>query len=1455
MRYTLRVFRTLPRTASLEPLGYDMLNDDNPSTFWVKASPAIERFEGLLGDFFNAVFGRIEGLLTRFIGSANRRRIETMNPAVEEISALEPEYQAMSDEELRRQSEIFRGLLNGLIPLDDSPVVETGSSLTALRSRVRDRIRKRVRIGKVASVTLDDLLPDAFAACREAGRRVLEMRHYDVQLMGGIVLHTGDIAEMITGEGKTLVATLPAYLNALDEKGVHVVTVNDYLARRDMEWMSPLYTSLGLTVGAIWSGMEPADRQKAYGCDITYGTNNEFGFDYLRDNMRQARKGDLRYSARMQQAQRLPLNFAIIDEVDNILIDEARTPLIISGPAHGGTSRYALVDKLTRQLQEGVHFEVNRKDRSTLFTDDGVRFTEELVNKTLRDIGEKGSLESFYSAGQTKWPTGRLLDGKRKEYYAIRNVDWPHLIDNSLKAHFLYNNGVNYIVKDGEVVIVDEFTGRLMPGRNWSDGLHQAVEAKERVKIKEENQTLATITLQNFFKLYGKLSGMTGTAMTEVNEFIKNYDLDVVTLPTNRPLKRDNFSDLVYRTEKEKEDAVVDEIERMNKWDVLSLASSREEIWCRLQKETDDKITFKRKGLNKPETIDRSDVEEIQYRGRPILVGTISIEKSEHIGALLAKRGIEHQVLNAKHHESEAEIIAQAGRKSRVTIATNMAGRGTDIILGGNAEALAWVKLRDKHGYQSRLEVSPEEWGLVQEIEEEFSMKAEGDEIRKMGGLHVIGTERHEARRIDRQLQGRCGRQGDPGSSRFFLSLEDDLMKIFGGEWVGRLMGSLGMEEGQAIESKIVSRRVEGAQKKREEYNSDIRKNLLEYDEVMDEQRKRAYGYRQRILNGCECKQLLFDMFDKEIAVNLGNYLDKDYCPTEFAVFANRRLGMGAEGGVSQTKLRPRDFRHSSFDQAEEYSKDYAKRKVEGQIYELIEENLPEEEEPNVWKWEGLTTLFNSNYVENEQGGKRNKEIEPFLAANLKKMERDEVAALLIETAKQSIESTDLSDGRKLLELNYGRHKACEWVQDKFGIELDFDEIAELEIEDIQTLVLGRVDAEFEEKQVRFPVEGAKQHFSRRDPKTGLIHFDRPGVADWAQHRFDAELDLEELKSKQRREIEEILIECSRKNTTVAEEKLREAREHLDEMFTAQAPEDEKNVVEQYAKIKHESTETFLRWMNEEYLNVMTLKDATSFPKEKLERQVAAIVEMRYRREYPKYRTNPETTQQLNNDIHEAIRFLNDAFVAQSDNDADPPTDAKLDPEHEETQVFCDWLNENYSNAMTDLSLVDVPREDLESRVDANVEARYRPEMQRQIRTLILQNLDTSWRDHLLAMDQLRSALGLVGYAQRDTKVEYKREGMQYFEKMWAELNSNVTQLIFKLKDSEEESEVEAAPQMTETHDSPDEILSQQESAIEGTQKSDNKKEPFRRQNEKTRRNDPCPCGSGKKYKRCCGQE
>src|SRR5688572_29917269 len=634
----------------------------------------LERIWEILTGIGNATLGRFERAITGLFGSANARFLKRLQPKVEAIGALEPKYHAMTDEELRAQTVEFR---------------------------------RRLAAGE----TLDDILVEAFAVCREAGRRFIGLRHYDVQMLGGMILHEGNIAEMVTGEGKTLVATLPAYLNALnaislDDEGnprgsVHVVTVNDYLARRDMEWMGPLYTGLGLTVGAIQSGMGSAERQKAYACDITYGTNNEFGFDYLRDNMRVAARGDDRYPAQQQQAQG-PLKFAIIDEVDNILIDEARTPLIISGPAEDDVTKYTRADKVARQLKKDVHFEVKEKEHTANLTDEGVREAERLAG-----------VESFYTAG---------------------NMQWPHLIDNSLKAHHLYKLDVNYVVQDGEVVIVDEFTGRLMPGRHWSDGLHQAVEAKEGVPIKEENQTLATITLQNFFKLYGKICGMTGAALTEASEFWKIYKLDVIGVPTNKPLRRTIHPDVIYRSEPEKFTAIADEIERINRWTSVQLTDGSI-VSGNVRREDEKSVELQLPESKQTELIPRNKVKEIQPPGRPVLVGTVSIEKSERLSGLLDRRGIKHEVLNAKHHKREAEIVAQAGRKSAVTIATNMAGRGTDIILGGNPETMAWAQLQDK--YETRLDVPQDEWHkLVLDIEHREGMKVEGDEVKKLGGLH-----------------------------------------------------------------------------------------------------------------------------------------------------------------------------------------------------------------------------------------------------------------------------------------------------------------------------------------------------------------------------------------------------------------------------------------------------------------------------------------------------------------------------------------------------------------------------------------------------------------------------------------------------------------------------------------------------------------------------------------------
>ncbi|MHC4176469.1 MAG: preprotein translocase subunit SecA, partial [Planctomycetota bacterium] len=933
----------------------------------------LARVWDVLGYVFGGVARVIERSVTGVFGSSNARYLKKLQPQVEAINALERKCQEMTDAELKEQTGKFR---------------------------------KRLAAGE----TLDDLLVEAFAVCREAGRRFLGMRHFDVQLMGGIVLHRGSIAEMVTGEGKTLVATLPAYLNALvpiqkDAEGnprgsVHVVTVNDYLARRDMEWMGPLYMSLGLTVGAIQSNMETSQRQKAYASDITYGTNNEFGFDYLRDNMRPAAQADDSYPKHMQQVQGR-LHFAVVDEVDNILVDEARTPLIISGPAHDDVTRYSRADRISRQLSKGVHFEVNEKEHSAHLTDDGVRAAEKLAG-----------VESFYTAG---------------------HMEWPHLIDNSLKAHHLYKRDVNYVIKDGEIVIVDEFTGRLMPGRNWSDGLHQAVEAKEGVRVKEENQTLATITLQNFFKLYDKLCGMTGTAMTEAAEFWKIYKLDVIAIPTNVPLERLNHPDVIYRTEREKYEAVAEEIEQLHRWDVVHTRDRQTQVG-KIVRESEEAVELQPKGSKRRETISQDQIVEIERRGRPILVGTVSIERSELISKALEQRGIPHQVLNAKHHQREAEIVAQAGRKNAVTIATNMAGRGTDIILGGNPEAMAWAQLQEK--YPSRLEVPPNEWDtLVGEIEQREQMQAEGREVAAMGGLHIAGTERHEARRIDLQLRGRCGRQGDPGSSRFYLSLEDDLMRIFAGEWVKNILTRLGMKEGEAIESRMVSRRIEGAQKKVEERNFEIRKNLLEYDEVMDEQRKRVYTYRQNILDGANCKRLVLEMIDQQVDHYLGQFLAKDYGTETFTKWAAKELSI---------ELDARDFRGMDFRDAEGFAKDQAERLVEGQLQEAIDENLPDEVDTREWNWEALAKMANTRWRLSVRD------------RDLKRVGRDDVAEFLIEKARAAVQRIDLGQGARFLEPDFGVQSACGWVRHKFGVELAPDEVRQLEPAPFKELVRTR---------------------------------------------------------------------------------------------------------------------------------------------------------------------------------------------------------------------------------------------------------------------------------------------------------------------------------------------------------------------------------------------------------------
>ncbi len=708
----------------------------------------------------------IDKALSKIFGTKHDRDMKALTPLVEEIGRLEPELAALPLDGLRSRLGEIRERV-------ESELKDLPSDLEARRAKTRS--------------VLDPFLPRVFALVREAGKRTIGQRHYDVQLRGGAVLHQGKIAEMRTGEGKTLVATLPVTLNAIAGRGAHVVTVNDYLARRDAEWMGRIYTALGLTVGCIQHDLDDAARREAYACDITYGTNNEFGFDYLRDNM----KFEL-----TQMVQR-PHFFALVDEVDSILIDEARTPLIISGPSEGDVDIYYRCDRIVPKLVRGEEIKDKYGNKTTTgdyLVDEKAHtaaLTEEGVGKCERLLG----VENLYD------PT---------------NIDVLHACQQALRAHTLYKRDVNYVVKDGQVIIVDEFTGRLMPGRRWSDGLHQAVEAKEGVKIERENQTLATVTLQNYFRMYDKLAGMTGTADTEAAEFDKTYKLDVVVIPTNRPMVRQDHQDVVYRTEREKFDAVVEEIV------------------------------------------------ELHEKKQPVLVGTISIEKSEHLGQLLKKRGVPHVVLNAKYHEQEAAIVAQAGQPGRVTIATNMAGRGTDILLGGNPEFLARQRSRGR---------TVEEHEKL--LEEALSECAEAhEEVIAAGGLHIIGTERHESRRIDNQLRGRAGRQGDPGSSRFYLSLEDDLMRIYGSDRLSGLMKRLGMEEGVPIEHRWVTKSIERAQKQIEARNFDTRKHLLQYDDVMNKQREEIYRLRKEILTGA---------LSHEYVVNLAEDVAEDFvdrhCP------------------------------------------------------------------------------------------------------------------------------------------------------------------------------------------------------------------------------------------------------------------------------------------------------------------------------------------------------------------------------------------------------------------------------------------------------------------------------------------------------------------------------------------------------------------------------------------------
>jgi preprotein translocase subunit SecA len=1196
------------------------------TSFWDSLSDGLSAFSEGVGKVLTRIMGSSNERLVRKLGYVRPAKGATAHTVVSgsllaQINSFEPKMQALSDEQLRETTPQFR---------------------------------QRLANGE----KLDDLLPEAFAACREAAKRTKNMRHFDVQMLGGVVLHRGNIAEMVTGEGKTLVATLPACLNALEQKGVHVVTVNDYLARRDCEWMLPIYKALGITAGYIQSDMEAADRRKAYDCDITYGTNSEFGFDYLRDNMKPARWGDPLFDPHYHQCQKA-LNYAIIDEVDNILIDEARTPLIISGQAFTDVRRYNKANDIAVALTDlqksapGKYYEIKEKEHTCHLTDEGIRKAEELAG-----------VESFYTAG---------------------NMEWPHLIDNALKAHHLYKKDKRYAVMRNDenemaIIIIDEFTGRLMLGRQWSDGLHQAVEAKharDGVKIKEETQTLATVTLQNFFKMYKKLAGMTGTAMTEADEFWKIYKLEVIAIPTNKPLIRINSPDMIFRTEKEKWKAVVDEVVEVNK------------------------------------------------TGRPMLVGTTDVDKSLKLSEMFKRRGIKHELLNAlpEHAAREAEIVAQAGRIGAVTISTNMAGRGTDIILGGNPETMAWARLKNK--YASRLDVPEAEWKTnVDEIEQKEKMKEEGRRVAGMGGMHIVGTERHDARRIDNQLRGRAGRQGDPGSSRFFLCLEDDLMRIFAGEWVSGLLQRLGMEEGQAIESRMVSRRISAAQKKVEERHFDSRKNLLEYDEVMDHQRKEVYGYRQKILEGANCKALIVAMFDKQIDLAVERFLDRDYGSATFAEFASNRLGVEFDAA---------HFARASYDEADKAAHEKALRAVHTQVQEALDENLGAEE-ASEWNWQALSNMVNSRW------GLKTTE------RQFKQMGKENLDQYLIEHATKAVENIDLSDGNPFLEPDWGVRSLCDWARLKFQIKLNPEELAGKNEESIKKVLSDRIKELYHQKEVAFPVTAAMARFmADRSSAGGGQRYNREGLFHWANDRFP------------------------------------QSRERLTE-------------------------ETFRTESRPKLLSLLLEISKSVYPAKGME----------------------------------AI----EAKLAEEFEGRNRPADA------EEAHVLGEFARTELMLNVTDAELTGVAADGIREMLLNRFDLAHRPEMRQMERSLLLNQLDVSWKNHLYTMDHLRDTIGLRGYAQEDPKTMYKQEGMKEFRIMWDGIEDKVTEMVFRMEETEAFQEslwvIGAA-----THDTALRGVPEANGVVTNSGQSDKKPEPIRNRGERIGRNDPCPCGSGKKYKNC----
>jgi preprotein translocase subunit SecA len=1324
----------------------------------------------------------VSKLLTAVFGSRNERLLKYYRRAVERVNELAPRIQAMSDEQLKdRTQEMRAGIATGKI----RPADVRDEALAIIRESMDRNIgirqifnpeenfdpdrfddemleaydqvqRQMIQSGTPwQRVSIPPKLYDAVRKLYPESRPPFRARPFDVQLIGGLVLYEGKIAEMATGEGKTFVAPLACFLRVLEGMHCHVVTVNDYLVRRDANWVRPAFEALGMSVGYIQSEMEPGGeaRRNQYECDVTYGTNSEFGFDYLRDNMKE--RVDLQVQG--------PLDYAIVDEVDSILIDEARTPLIISGAAHDDAPKYRAADLVARKVIElNKPWDDNEKKIDAAkrtakaaegdmdkFKGDKTRIEEARARKekaeqelaALED--KKKSITQYYEVELDRKSVHLTHEGIAAaqefagvgSFYVGNNMEWPHLMEQAMRAHVVYEKDKDYVVErsgrsgEVEVIIVDEYTGRKMEGRQWSDGLHQAVEAKEKVQIKQETQTLATITLQNFFKLYKALAGMTGTAMTEAEEFTKIYSLEVVNIPTNRPVIRLDTEDRVYRSEREKWESILEEIKLY------------------------------------------SDA------GRPVLVGTTSVETSEMLSNLLKRKyGIDHEVLNAKQHEREAHIVAKAGQTHQnvhgetvgnVTVATNMAGRGTDIKLA--PETLWDVEPRDDDsveggykytitqrstGKKTELDPSHAQWPV-------FQFSPDG---KPVGGLHVIGTERHTARRIDNQLRGRSGRQGDPGSSRFYVSLQDDLMKMFAGDWVIRVLGWLGMEEGMAIEDKRITKGILRAQKKVEERNFLARKNLLEYDEVMDYQRTSFYGLRQQVLEGRDVDQVIWGMINDSIKDAVDKYITQDYLANVISEWSRTNF---------EVSIEPNDLRGMhTIEELEPYIKEQAKAEAQTTITASLDEFLGEGEEDEEgtksWDVKGLSTWAMSRFHVN------------LPQTQIKKMSKDEVEEKLRETAIEQIDKRDCAGLMKYLDPLFAEGELAAWARDKFDIQIDPKEFlledghSRKPADEIVDLVQSRARTAYARREIEYPVDHTLTFaFGGEEAST-----DNPYAADyvraWARMKFGADLSLEHIRAMSVRRLRDELIGLQEKVL-------------VDGGLEAQVDQILRESGDDHAALANSASARFATRLTE--------KDFA-----------------------PEHANGNGSASNGDGEVLAAAK---------------PPRDVVLKA-----------ARQFYRKELTDLE-----------------------------QFVLIQIFDQSWKDHLYAMDMLRSGIGLQAFAERDPRVLYKKEGYEYFRQMMAGVRDKVTDLIFKARvvgatqarsvyreTAAEHADAggygvgeniqRTAAELGPAAVPPEEAAAQ---ASGGGEEGGVKVKQIVNAAPKVGRNDPCPCGSGKKYKKCCG--